>query len=123
MLRSIFILVLCISLLGCTNLDERHVFNYTIEGTAEYVDDIHVIMGPGLDWRANEQVSLPLDISHDIYGKELEYKFEAEHSDSTAEITLKVFIDGELIEEKSKFVFDSLKSTNLITISGVFIDM
>ena len=123
MLRSIFILVLCISLLGCTNLDERHVFNYTIEGTAEYVDDIHVIMGPGLDWRANEQVSLPLDISHDIYGTELEYKFEAEHSDSTAEITLKVFIDGELIEEKSKFVFDSLKSTNLITISGVFIDM
>ena len=123
MLRSIFILVLCISFLGCTNLDERHVFNYTIEGTAEYVDDIHVIMGPGLDWRANEQVSLPLDISHDIYGTELEYKFEAEHSDSTAEITLKVFIDGELIEEKSKFVFDSLKSTNLITISGVFIDM
>ena len=123
MLRSIFILVLCISLLGCTNLDERHVFNYTIEGTAEYVDDIHVIMGPGLDWRANEQVSLPLDISHDIYGTELEYKFEAEHSDSTAEITLRVFIDGELIEEKSKFVFDSLKSTNLITISGVFIDM
>ena len=123
MLRSIFILVLCISLLGCTNLDERHVFNYTIEGTAEYVDDIHVIMGPGLDWRANEQVSLPLDISHDIYGTELEYKFEAEHSDSTAEITLNVFIAGELIEEKSKFVFDSLKSTNLITISGVFIDM
>ncbi len=123
MLRSIFILVLCISLLGCTNLDERHVFNYTIEGTAEYVDDIHVIMGPGLDWRANEQVILPLDISHDIYGTELEYKFEAEHSDSTAEITLRVFIDGELIEEKSKFVFDSLKSTNLITISGVFIDM
>ena len=123
MLRSIFILVLCISLLGCTNLDERHVFNYTIEGTAEYVDDIHVIMGPGLDWRANEEVSLPLNISHDIYGTELEYKFEAEHSDSTAEITLKVFIDGELIEEKSKFVFDSLKSTNLITISGVFIDM
>lgn len=123
MLRSIFILVLCISLLGCTNLDERHVFNYTIEGTAEYVDDIHVIMGPGLNWRSNEQVSLPLDISHDIYGTELEYKFEAEHSDSSADITLKVFIDGELIEEKSKFVFDSLRSTNLITISGVFIDM
>ncbi len=123
MLRSIFILVLCILLLGCTNLDERHEFNYTIEGTIEYIDDIHVIMGPGLDWRANEKVSLPLDISHDIYGTELEYKFEAEHSDSTADVTLKVFIDGELIEENSKFVFDSLKSTNLITISGVFIDL
>ena len=123
MLRSIFILVLCISLLGCTNLDERHVFNYTIEGTAEYVDDIHVIMGPELIWRSKDKVNLPLDISHDIYGTELEYKFEAEHSDSTVDMTLKVFIDGELIEEKSKFIFDSLKSTNRISISGVFIDL
>ena len=41
-----------------------------------------IVMGPGIDWRANEQVTLPLDISHDIYGNELDYGFEAEHSDS-----------------------------------------
>ena len=123
MLRSVFILFLSIILLGCTNLDERHVFNYTIDGTSEYVDEIHVIMGSGLIWRSKDKVNLPLDISHDIYGTELEYKFEAEHSDSTVDMTLKVFIDGELIEEKSKFIFDSLKSTNRISISGVFIDL
>ena len=122
MMRSVFILFISLTLLGCTNLDERHVFNYKIEGSADYVDDMHVIMGPGLDWRANEQVNLPVDISHDIYGTELEYKFEAEHSDSSADVTLKVFIDGQLIEEKSKFVFDSLTATNRITISGVFFD-
>lgn len=123
MMRSIFILFISLTLLGCTNLEERHVFNYTIEGTADYVDDIHVIMGPGLNWKSNEQVKLPVDISHDIYGSELEYKFEVEHSDSTVDVTLKVFIDGELIEEQSKFAFDSLTSTNRITISGVFIDL
>ena len=122
MLRSVFILFLSIILLGCTNLDERHVFNYTIDGTSEYVDEIHVIMGPRLIWRSKDKVNLPLDISHDIYGTELEYKFEAEHFDSTVDMTLKVFIDGELIEEKSKFIFDSLKLTNRISISGVFID-
>ena len=73
--------------------------------------------------KSNEQVKLPVDISHDIYGSELEYKFEVEHSDSTVDVTLKVFIDGELIEEQSKFAFDSLTSTNRITISGVFIDL
>jgi hypothetical protein len=109
-------------ILACTNLDERHVFNYKIEGTAEYVDDIHVVMGPGIDWRANEQVNLPLDISHDIYGTELDYGFEAECSDSSADVVLKVFIDGELIEEKSDFLFDSKSSTYSIKIFGVFKD-
>ena len=122
MIKRVFIVFLGLTVLGCTNLDERHVFNYKIEGGAEYVDDIHVVMGPGLNWRSNAQVKLPVDISHDIYGSELEYKFEAEHSDSTVDITLKVFIDGELIEEQSKFSFDSLMSTNRISISGIFID-
>ena len=123
MLRCFSVFLFSLLIWGCTNLDERHVFNYKIEGTAEYVDDIHVIMGPGLNWKSNEQVKLPVDISHDIYGSELEYKFEVEHSDSTVDVTLKVFIDGELIEEQSKFTFDSLTSTNRITISGVFIDL
>lgn len=118
--RSFFVLLITFIIIGCTNLDERHVFNYKIEGAAEYVDDIHVVMGPGIDWRANEKIILPLDISHDIYGTQLDYRFEAEHSDSSADVTIKVFIDGDLIEEKSDFVFDSKTSTYKIVISGVF---
>tara|TARA_B100001769_G_C21882719_1_gene477281 strand:- start:77 stop:448 length:372 start_codon:yes stop_codon:yes gene_type:complete len=120
MLRCFSVFLFSLLIWGCTNLDERHVFNYKIEGTAEYVDDIHVVMGPGIDWRANEQVTLPLDISHDIYGNELDYGFEAEHSDSSADVILKVFIDGELVEEKSDFLFDSKTSTYSIKIFGVF---
>jgi len=121
-LRCLSVFLFCLLILGCTNLDERHVFNYKIEGTAEYVDDIYVVMGPGIDWRANEQVTLPLDISHDIYGTELDYGFEAESSDSSADVILKVFIDGELIEEQSEFLFDSASSTYSIKIFGVFKD-
>ena len=90
--RCLSAFAFCLLILGCTNLDERHVFNYKIEGSAEFVDDIYVVMGPGIDWRANEQVNLPLDISHDIYGNELDYGFEAMSSDSSADVTLKIFI-------------------------------
>ena len=119
-LRCLSVFLFCLSILGCTNLDERHVFNFKIEGAADYVDDIHVVMGPGIDWRADEQVTLPLDISHDIYGTELDYSFEAEYSDSSAGIVLQVLIDGELIEEKSDFLFDSETSSYSIKIFGVF---
>ncbi|MBI33991.1 MAG: hypothetical protein CMP67_01335 [Flavobacteriales bacterium] len=122
MLRNFTLLLVFVSTLGCTNLDERHVFNYKIEGSADHVDDVYVIMGPGLEWRANQKIELPLDISHDIYGTELDYLLEATHSDSTADVTLKVYIDGELIEEDSVFVYDSLSLTNRIRISGVFVD-
>jgi len=118
MLKKLTLFSAVILLFGCTNLDERHVFNYKIEGTAEHIDDMHVVMGPGLDWRANEQVELPVDISHDIYGSELEYVFEADHSDPNADITLKVYIDEKLIEEKSEFT--SVDGTNRITISGTY---
>lgn len=120
MLKKFALISSVLIVFGCTNLDERHVFNYKIEGTAEYVDDMHVVMGPGLDWTSGEEVELPVDISHDIYGSELEYVFEADHSDPNADITLKIYIDDKLIEEKSEF--SSAGTTNRISISGVFKD-
>lgn len=120
MRKSTIVFLFSFLIFGCTNLHERHVFNYKIEGTAEYVDDIRVVMGPGIDWTANERVILPLEISHDIYGSELDYGFEVEHADSSADISLKVFIDGELIEENSEFSYDSITSTYRIKIFGVF---
>ncbi len=118
MLRNLLVYSICLLLFSCTNLDERHVFNYTIEGTAEFVDNIHVVMGPGIDWTSSDRVDLPVDISHDIYGTELEYVFEANHSDPNADITLRIYIDGKLTEEKSEF--SSVESTNRISISGIF---
>ena len=94
-----------------------HVFKYTIDGTAEYVEDMHTIMGP-LDWTANENVKIPLEIIHDVYGNEIAYKFEVEHSDSTADVTIRVFIDDELIDEKNQF--QPIDGTNKIVISGTF---
>ena len=105
---------------GCTNLDERHVFEYKINGTAEYVDDMHTIMGPGLDWRAGEQVSLPVHIEHEIFGSELSYKFEVESNNPTADVKISVVIDGDLIAVDSVFVPNG--TTNTITIEGVFRD-
>lgn len=109
--------ILSLFVLGCSNLDERHVFKYTIDGTAEYVEDMHTIMGP-LDWRANENVKIPLEITHDVYGNEITYKFEVEHSDSSADVTIRVFIDEELIDEKNEF--QQMDGTNKIVISGIF---
>ncbi len=120
MVRIFFIVFLGYSIFGCTNLDERHIFNYKIEGNADHVDNIHVIMGPGIDWTANREISIPYDISHDIYGTELDYVFEAFNLDTNVDVTLKVFIDGELIEEKSDF--SPFGETYRIGISGVFID-
>ncbi len=119
MLRNLAILITTLFVASCTNLDDRHVFNYKIEGSAEFVDDMHVVMGPGLDWRAGEQIDLPVDITHEIFGQELVYKFEADHSNPNADVNLQVYIDGELIEEKSEFT--SVDGTNRITISGTFI--
>jgi hypothetical protein len=104
---------------GCSNLDERHVFKYTIGGTAEYVENMRTVMGPGLDWSSNDTVDIPLEITHDVYGEQLDYKFEVEHSDSNANVIIKVFIDDELMDEKS--VFKPVNGTNKIIISGVFI--
>lgn len=118
MLKKFTLFSAAILMLGCTNLDERHVFNYKIEGTVEHVEDMHVVMGPGLDWRANENVELPVDISHDIYGDELEYVFEAFHSDPNADFTIQVFIDDKLIEQKSELTSNG--TTNSVKISGLY---
>lgn len=118
--RIVAFLSVIIIAFGCTNLDERHVFEYKIDGTAEYVDDMHTIMGPGLDWRANEQVTLPVHIEHEIFGSELDYKFEVESADPTADVKISVIIDGNLIGIDSVFVPNG--STNTITIEGVFRD-
>lgn len=120
MSRVISFLAVLFIFAGCTNLDERHVFEYKIDGDAEYVDDMHTIMGPGLNWKSNEQVSLPVHITHDVYGSELDYKFEVEHSNPDENVIIQVIIDGDLIGIDSVFVPNG--STNTITISGVFRD-
>ena len=117
MSRYFIFLLLNFFLFGCSNLDERHVFKYTIDGTAEYVEDMHIIMGP-LDWRSNENVTIPREIIHEVFGNEIAYKFEVEHSDSSADVTIRVFIDEELIDEKNQF--QPLDGTNKIVISGTF---
>lgn len=114
-----FVAVLLI-IFSCTNLDERHVFEYKIEGTADHVDNMHTVMGPGLDWSANEEISLPVHITHEVYGTELDYMFKVESADANADVKIMVIIDGDLIGIDSVFVPDG--STNSITISGVFID-
>lgn len=118
MFKYLTIFLLTLLFFGCSNLDERHVFKYIIGGTAEYVEDLHTIMGPGLDWSANDTVKIPLEIMHDVYGDELYYKLEVEHSDTNANVVIKVFIDEELIEEKREF--EPVGGTNKIVISGTF---
>lgn len=122
MFKYFYISLLSLLLSGCTNLDERHVFNYKIEGDSEYVDKVHVVMGPGIDWQSDKKIKLPFDISHDIYGTELDYVFEVEYSGDTSNIILKVIIDEELVEEKTESLYDSLTETSRIIISGVFKD-
>lgn len=118
MCRSIFFFGLVLSLLGCTNLDDKHDFRYEISGAAVKVDNMHVKMGPGVDFNSNGEVDLPVSITHEIYGENLIYFFEVEHTDQNADVNLKVFIDDVLITENNTFV--KVDGVPTITIEGVF---
>ena len=104
--------------LGCTNLDDKHVFRFEIDGSAESVDNMMVKMGPGIDFDSKGEVYLPVSITHDIYGEDLIYFFEIQNLDQTENINLKVFIDDQLIEEND--TFDLTGSVPIITISGIY---
>ena len=104
--------------LGCTNLDDKHVFRFEIDGAAESVDNMIVKMGSGIDFDSKGEVILPVSITHDIYGKELIYFFEIQNSDQTEDINLKVFIDDQLVGEND--TFDLTGSVPIITISGIY---
>lgn len=118
MLIRILILSLSLFTIGCTNLDDRHVFKYTIEGSANSVDNMHVKMGPGVNFNSEDTVYLPVEIKHEVYGEDLIYFFEVENSDANANVYLKVFIDEVLIKEDS--VFDVSGDTPKITIEGYY---
>lgn len=114
------LLLICsvVFFLGCTNLDEKHVFRFEIDGSAESVDNMIVKMGTGIDFNSKGEVDLPLSITHDIYGEALVYFFEIQNSDQTEDINLKVFIDEELVEENDTFDLTGFIPT--ITISGIY---
>lgn len=109
---------LMLSLLGCTNLDDKHDFRFEIEGAATHVDNMHVKMGPGVDFNSEGKVELPVSITHEIYGESLIYLFEVEHADQNADVTLKVFIDDELVEESNTFIISD--GVPIITIEGLY---
>lgn len=118
MFKYLFFAIISVFILSCTNLDNRHVFNYKITGTAEKVSSMKVIMGPGIDYDSEGEINLPVDIVHDVYGDNLIYLFEISHSDVNADVKLEVYIDDELIEEKSQFT--TIDGVNVISIEGVF---
>ena len=118
MCRIVLFICLVASVLGCTNLDDQHSFKFEIDGAATSVDNMHVEMGPGVDFDSEGQVSLPVSITHEIYGEDLVYFFEIENLDQNADINLKVFIDDELIEDNN--TFDLSGAIPTITISGIY---
>lgn len=113
-------LLLCsvVFFLGCTNLDDKHVFRFEIDGSAASVDNMLVKMGPGINFDSKGEVYLPVSITHDIYGEDLIYFFEIQNSDPTEDINLKVFIDDQLIQQND--TFDLTSSVPKITISGIY---
>ena len=118
MSRIILFVCLMVSVLSCTNLDDKHVFRYEIDGAANTVDNMRVKMGPGVDFDSKGEVDLPVSITHDIYGDDLIYFFEIENLDQNADINLKVFVDDQLIEANN--TFDLTGSIPKITISGIY---
>jgi hypothetical protein len=107
-----------ILLLGCTDTDDKHEFRFEITGTATQVDNMRVKMGPGVDFNSEGKVELPVSIIHEIYGNNLIYLFEIEHFDKNSDVTLKVFVDDELVEENNTFV--ETENFAVITIKGVY---
>ena len=118
MFKYLSFIIISVTVLSCTNLDDRHVFNYKITGTAEKVSSMKVVMGPGIDYDSEGEINLPVDIEHDVYGDDLNYLLEISHLDVNADVKLEVFIDDELIEEKSQFT--TIDGVNTISIKGVF---
>lgn len=117
MLARLLFLGFSFVLLGCTNLDDRHVFRFTIEGGAESVDNMKVKMGPGVNFDSGDTVYLPVEISHDVYGDDLLYFFEVENSNPSADVKLRVYIDEVLIAVDSTFTTSG--DVPKITIEGV----
>lgn len=118
MINRLLFLGISILLFGCTNLEDRHVFKFTIEGSAEEVDNMRVKMGPGVDFNSAGSVDVPVEISHEVYGEDLVYFFEVENSDPTANVKLSVFIDDALIAVDS--TFDVSGDVPVIVIEGIY---
>lgn len=118
MIKKILFSLIVLVIASCTNLDERHVFNYTITGTAEKISDFYVVMGPGIEYERGEEEELPIDIKHDVYGTDLKYVLQVEHTDLNADVTIKVIIDDVVIEEKSEF--ELVDGVPTMRIEGVF---
>ena len=118
MRRRLLFFCLIVFFLGCTNLDNKHIFRYEIDGAATSVDNMHVKMGPGVDFDSQGKVDLPVSITHEIYGEDLIYFLEIQNADQNADVNLKVFIDDQLIEENN--IFDTTGTVPVITISGVY---
>jgi hypothetical protein len=106
------------SILSCTNLDDKHDFRFEIDGAANSVDNMRVKMGPGVDFDSEGTVEIPLSITHEIYGEDLVYFFEIQNLDQNADVNLKVFIDDVLIEDNNTFDLSGVIPT--IKIEGIY---
>lgn len=108
-------------LFSCTNLDERHLFEYVISGSGT-IEDLYGEMGPGIQFNIDDHDLDEQDflIHHEVYGTELEYHMECVQATSNSDVKIEVYIDEELIAVDS--VFESTSGRPKLEVSGVFID-
>ena len=72
-------------------------------------------MGPGIEF-SSPKVDIPFEVTHEVYGTELDYELRISNSDTSAnKYQLKIYIDDKLINSNSTY------NINTIEVKGKFI--
>lgn len=103
---------------ACTKEDSRHVFHYTITGNSTKATDLYGKMGPGIEFDS-PTIDIPFDVSHEVYGNNLEYELRISDADTSHKYSLKIYVDDVLIKESSTYDLDSKPPR--ISVSGTFV--
>ncbi len=119
MRRIILSTFLFVFLMACTNENKnRHVFHYVITGNSSKAYDLYGKMGPGIEF-SSPTIDIPFEVTHEVYGTELEYELRISDSDNTHKYNVQVFVDDKLVNQNDKF--DNSYNPARVGVKGTFI--
>jgi len=90
------------------------MFHYVISGNSLKATELYGKMGPGIEF-SSPKVDIPFEVSHEVYGTELEYELRISNSDtSNNKYNVKIYIDDKLINSNGTY------EGNTVGVKGTF---
>jgi hypothetical protein len=106
-------------LLACTTENKnKHIFHYVITGNSTKAFNLYGKMGPGIEF-SSPSVDIPFEVSHEVYGTELEYELRITDTDNSHKYDVQIYVDDKLINHND--TFDNSYNPARVGVKGTFI--